>query len=128
MSAIRLLMCMNQMDPSETTTQFRGASLLRYPPTLLPSLQRASPDNFVIAHYHVPPAILSFLEEDRPVFKDSGIEWVLLPTDLQGFYLFSHLPTRKKGPTRPFKSQAVEVRDGILSAPRSHPFLILSSF
>lgn len=117
MSALRLLMIMNQMDPSETTSQFRGATYLRYPPSPLPQFQRASPDGFSIVHYHVPQKIINFLEEDREDLRGSGISWILLPNDLQGMYVISHIPKRTTPVKKTTKSQASEIRDAIMAAP-----------
>ena len=117
LSAIRIVMALNQMDPSETTTQFRAAPMLRYPAEPLPHIQRSTPDNVVIAHYHVPPNIVQFLDEDRESLHLGGIDWVALPEKLEGFFVVNHMPQRRKDTPRPFKCQALEVRDGILAAP-----------
>lgn len=116
-SALRILMHLNQMDPSETTSQFRMASAIRYPPSPLPQLQRAAPDGLAIAHYHVPHSILQHLNEDRDSLCEIGITWALLPDDMHGMFLVNHLPNRKLGSKRMQKSQALEVRDSILVAP-----------
>jgi hypothetical protein len=116
-SALRILMCMNQMDPTESTTLFRGASPDRYPAQPLPQIVRASPNGLIIAHYHVGPSILDHLVEDRDVLASLGINWAILPPDTQGLYLISHLPRFGGGSERAFKRQALEVRDGLLCAP-----------
>ena len=54
-SAIRIIMLLNQFDPTETTTQFRESSAcLRYPADPLPLIQKSTPEGIAIAHYHVP--------------------------------------------------------------------------
>ena len=117
LSAIRLVMLLNQFDPSESTTQFRAASeCLRYPAEPLPQMQKSSPEGVAIAHYHVPPQILFHLEEDRDSLKLGGIEWIALPASQDGLFVVNHVPRRRPDGKQVFKASALEVRDGVLAA------------
>ena len=117
LSAIRILMVLNRFDPTETTSNFRNASLLRYPPDPMPMVQRHAPDGVVIAHYHIPPSLLQHLEEDRPLLQENGIEWVAFGESQEGLYLVNHLPRKRVDGKKSYKAQALEVRDGILTSP-----------
>ena len=117
LSGIRILMMLNQVDPSESTSQFRGSSFMRYPPEPLPQLQKSAPIGVVVAHYHVPPAILQCLDEDRQLLKDGGIEWNILPDNMDGLYVVNHRPTAHPGGKKGRKAHALEVRDGLLTCP-----------
>jgi hypothetical protein len=116
MSGTRLLMMLNQLDPTESSTQFRHCPPTRYPLHWLPEMQRAAPDKLAIAQYHVPMQIIESLEEDSPSFFAMGIRWCVLSTT--SAFLISHLPNRQKGSTaRFYKCQADEILDTILSPP-----------
>ena len=117
LSAIRILMVLNRFDPTETTSNFRNASLLRYPPDPMPMVQRHAPDGVVIAHYLIPPSLLQHLEEDRPLLQENGIEWVAFGESQEGLYLVNHLPRKRADGKKSYKAQALEVRDGILTSP-----------
>jgi hypothetical protein len=118
LSAIRLVMMLNLIDPSESTSQFRAASeCLRYPAEPLPQMQKSSPEGIAIAHYHVPPPILLCLEEDRDSLKLGGVDWIVLPDSQEGLFVVNHVPRRRPDGKRAFKASALEVRDGLLAAP-----------
>ena len=117
LSAIRILMLLNQFDPAETTSNFRGSSLLRYPSEPLPLLQKSAPDGVVVAHYHVPPHLLQYLDEDRCLLKASGIEWESLVEPHSGLFIVNHMPRKRPDGKKAYKAQSLQVRDGILAAP-----------
>lgn len=116
MSATRILMILNSLDPSESSTQFRFASNLRYPLDWLPQVQRAAPDSVTIAHYHVPSHVVSSLEEDGPNLLENGIRWCVMGA--APAFIINHLPNKQKGSaSKPFKCQADEILETLLSPP-----------
>ena len=116
MSATRLLMMLNCLDPGEASTQFRHSPSLRYPPTWLPHIQRAAPSTITIAHYHVPLHIVECLIEDMPLLLEMGIRWCLLGHS--SAYIVNHRPQPGKGSkSRPFKCPADEILDTLLAPP-----------
>ena len=118
MSAMRLLVGLNQMSPDETSTQFKASSDVRYGATNLPFLQSSSPDATQVAHYFVPVPILAQLEEDAEMLKMSDIQFMVLPDQgTEGLVLLSHFPRRNGSQGRKYKAQADEVLNSVLSAP-----------
>ena len=117
MSALRLLMCLNQVDPNERTSTFSGSPLMRYPTDIIPQIQRSAPDGVTIAHYHIPPSRVALLEEDQDLLRSNGIEWGVLPPGQDGLFLVNHFPTRRTDGKKAYKCQALEVRDSLLSCP-----------
>jgi hypothetical protein len=118
LSAIRVLMLLNQVDPTESTSNFRGGSqFMRYPAEPLPQIQKNAPPGVMIAHYHVPPLLLQALDEDRPLLKEGGVEWGILPADMEGLFVVNHRPQFRQDGKKAYKSHALEVRDGLLTSP-----------
>ena len=71
-SALRIIMCLNQVDPNDSSTSFVGSIGLRYPLEFVPQIQRASPDGVVVAHFHIPRAVVDNLEEDRNLLRQGA--------------------------------------------------------
>ena len=117
MSGTRMLMILNCMDPSESSTQLRHCSTLRYPLLWLPTMQRHSPEAIAIAHYHVPAHIIEHLVDDTPLLLDAGVRWSLIGHSPG--YLVNHQPSSRKFPGggRMYKCPADEILDTILNPP-----------
>ena len=71
----------------------------------------------VVAHYHVPPHLLQYLDEDRCLLKASGIEWESLVEPHSGLFIVNHMPRKRPDGKKAYKAQSLEVRDSILAAP-----------
>ena len=121
-SALRFLMAMNSLSADETSSDFKLATTLRYPATILPVIQRQSPENATIAHLYVGSDWLTRMEEDRAFLLELGFSWCILGDGKERFFL-NHLPRRKGNGPPEKKRQSPLVRDAIMSAPQ-----VLASF
>ena len=111
-TGLQLIKVLNGMDPEEASTHLRHASCLRYPPDYVPQVQRASPTDHTIAHYHVPPLIVQHLTEDTDALREVGIEWAVVAEPLNGSYIVNHQPRTF---AKNSKHEAPEVRDSLLA-------------
>lgn len=117
LTGLRLLMLLNRMGAEETSTNFRNALVLRYPADFVPIIQRASPPEYTIAHYHVPSSILQKLQEDKEELKEVGVEWGVMAEPLEGSLIINHSPRKFNAGGKPSKHPSPEVRDCLLAIP-----------
>lgn len=115
-TALRFLMAMNALSPDETSTQFKLATTLKFPASILPIVQRASPDGVSIAHMYIGADWIGRMEEERESLHDLGFSWCILG-DGNDRVLLNHLPRRRGGGPGGRKHPSPQVRDAILSAP-----------
>ena len=116
-TGMRLLMLLNGMGLDESSTNFRNCSKYRYPPDFVPIVQRATPVDYTIAHYHVPPEIVQQLQEDTDILRETGIEWGIMNAPLTGTLIVSHDPKGARGGGKPARYPSPEVRDSLLAIP-----------
>ena len=116
-TALRFLMAMNALGVDETSSQFKLASSLRYPASILPTIQRAAPEGVSIAHLYVGADWLDRMEDDRAFLQEQGFSWCIL-SDGSDRLVMNHLPRRRSGNQPGKKNPAPQVRDAILSVPR----------
>ena len=120
MSAVRWLMTLNRFSSDDTSSAMLATSILTYPTSCLPRIQRSSPNTTSIAHFFLPSHLLPRVLEDTPALSEMGIRWIPIHGDnAPRLVIISHNPPLRQNAPR---HDAVEVRDSILleSALASH--------
>jgi hypothetical protein len=116
-TGLQLLKILNGMEADEASTNLRHSSCLKFPPDFVPNVQRASPSDHTIAHYHVPPYVVQHLMDDKAALQEVGIEWAVMNEPLTGSFIVNHLPRTFGGKGKATKHQSPEVRDSLLAIP-----------
>jgi hypothetical protein len=116
-TGLQIMKVLNGMDPEEASTNLRHSPSLLFPPDFVPSVQRASPSDHTIAHYHVPPFVVRNLRDNSAALSEAKIEWAVLNEPLNGSFIVNHLPRTFGGKGKMTKHQSPEVRDALLAIP-----------
>jgi hypothetical protein len=115
-TSLRFLMALNALGAEETSSQFKLATTLNYPATVLPHIQRSAPEGITIGHLYVGAPWLERMQNERELLLALGFDWCVLADGLDRIIL-SHLPKYRPGCPPPKKYPASQVRDAILSVP-----------
>ena len=74
-TSLRFLMALNALGAEETSLQFKLATTLNYPATVLPHIRSSAPEGITIDHMDVGAAWLERLQNERELLLALGFNW-----------------------------------------------------